>query len=245
MGYFAGDPGPGKPFYAARGLRFEPDGPLLRSEQTLQLNCKTAAKVTLLMDPFARVHATSGVLPRCFLELPEAELVAARQANETFFQVAPVLGSELMPQIPRAPDDFGDWSWARRVYQENAPADWRVDTDFVTTSDQERDSVHWPTISEGWLKLKIAPVRIRSFWYNGDVERPALGSLVIISWSIRGDADITLCKLSGDQLKDCEKCAPTGPSEYAWNISEDSIFELKAVDEYGNRDQKRLNIKVG
>jgi hypothetical protein len=244
IGYFVGEPKSHQAFYAARGLRSEPDGSKLKSQQTLKLNCGAGeTRVTLLMDPFAKVHATSGVLPRGVLQLPEAELARVRQPNETFFQVAPVLGSDSMPQIPRPADDYGDWKWVRRQFDsEGGTAQWKEKSNLIPATDQERDSVEWPTISEGWLKLKIAPVRILSFSNQSTDERPKAGAEAVIGWSVRGDAKVKLFEVAGEN---CTEIPLHDDARYRWTMKEDSSFELQASDEHGNSDRRRLTVEVG
>src|ERR1019366_1566499 len=67
VGFFRGEtPGQG-PFYAAWGLDFgNGKYETLKPEQDLMLDATNPLRLTLLMDPQARVHATSGVLPRVF-----------------------------------------------------------------------------------------------------------------------------------------------------------------------------------
>jgi hypothetical protein len=104
----------------------------------------------LLLDASARIHASTGILPRCVLELPAEVSKQATLLEEVYFTAAPVLddsaGAGAQPTLPRPSDAFGQWSWSTRPttgWHEIRPADDRAR--FV---DQLR-------LTEGWLKLKL------------------------------------------------------------------------------------------
>jgi hypothetical protein len=110
--------------------------------------------VTLLMDASARVHATTGILPRHSVVLPPE---AARQAGlieETYFGVAPVLGtrpqdSASLPTMPRPSDAFGQWSWATRP--DLTAKTWH---DIQPADDRARFANDL-ALTEGWLRLRL------------------------------------------------------------------------------------------
>jgi hypothetical protein len=134
-------------FVSSWGAIIRGDFARLRSQQDLSLTCANEpVAVTMLMDLGARVHATTGILPRISVELPPE---AARQfalIEEFYIRVAPVLGerTEGGPTMPRPSDVFGRWSWATR------PAlAWRE----IRAAD---DRARFPddlALAEGWLKL--------------------------------------------------------------------------------------------
>ena len=166
-GFFVDDELAGSPFYAGWGLDFgNGKYEMLKPEQDLKLDVANPLRFTLLMDPQESVHVTSGVLPRVSFSLPAAEAMGARQAREVFFQAAPVLGTTPTPQIPKPSDDYGQWSWACRPPVTGArqtplsQRPWSEDPELVDASDRANIEAGVPTITEGWLKLKIAPVRV-------------------------------------------------------------------------------------
>jgi hypothetical protein len=133
------------------GLRKQDVGADEKPNPGLELNCDKGLQVTLLMDPQARVHATSGVLPKAVLELPNPQLKGLKQVREVFLQAAPVLGTAATPHVPKPSDDYGQWSWA---YRPNVTG-WAEDPNMVSAAELAGPSVGWPTLTEGWLKLKI------------------------------------------------------------------------------------------
>lgn len=105
----------GAPFYPTWGrTSVERNGLPLFALQDFTIDCLRPLHVTLLMDPQARVHATTGALPRTFPRLLPEDVSGARRAREVFFQTAPVWGVTARPQMPRPSDDYGEWSWACR-----------------------------------------------------------------------------------------------------------------------------------
>jgi hypothetical protein len=251
IGFFRGDPGAApRPLFAAAGLLVEGSHPgVLEPAQPLALNCRGEAAVTMLMDPAARVHATSGVLPRVFLQLPGAESAGARQAHEAFFQTAPVLGSETTPHIPKPSDDYGQWSWACRppVTLNHPDPHWREDPNLLSASDRESDAVSFATISEGWLRLRMAPVRVQSFWIQNGDPRPPKNSQLVLAWNVRGATKLALSKISGGEaqpLPGCSWSAEPLPANCRVTIEQNTIYEVEASDDDGNRDTRRLSIQV-
>ena len=89
---------------------------------------KSRSSLTLLMDASARVHATTGLLPRHQVSLPAEAARLAGLINEFYIGVAPVLGERpgqgaSRPTMPRPSDAFGQWSWATRPEVTDLAAD--------------------------------------------------------------------------------------------------------------------------
>lgn len=124
----------------------------IKYDQSLSVACAgDPLKLTLLMDASARVHASTGILPRHFIQLPEEVGKQVSLIEAVYIAVAPVLGarseeSAAQPTMPRPSDAFGQWSWATRpsmVWHAIKPAD-----------DRARFA-EGLTLSEGWLKLRL------------------------------------------------------------------------------------------
>ena len=194
------------------------------------------------MDPQARVHATSGVLPRVFLELPAADSAGAKGAREVFFQTAPVLGPPATPQIPKPSDDYGEWSWAYRP----AVTNWAEPGELVSVSDRSVLSEPYATLSEGWLKLKIDPVQVLGLWVRDEAPQPAAPTL---AWSVRGAESLQLLRQTKEkpdgELVEKWSQAPL-PSEFKLPLPVDAgtTFVLVASDEDGYQDKKEIIIRL-
>jgi hypothetical protein len=123
-------------------IQYDSEVPVAASDKPVSL--------TLLLDASAKVHASTGILPRSVLELPPEVSKQATLLEEVYFSAAPVLddsaGAGAQPTLPRPSDAFGQWSWSTRPatgWHEIRPADDRAR--FV-------DQV---TLTEGWLKLRL------------------------------------------------------------------------------------------
>ncbi|MBS0169981.1 MAG: hypothetical protein JSR62_06465 [Nitrospira sp.] len=121
-------------------------------DQQLSVACAgDPVTLTLLMDASARVHASTGILPRHAIQLPAEVSKQLDLIKEFYIAVAPVLGAgpearTAQPTMPRPSDAFGQWSWATR------PAvDWRA----ITQADDRARFAEGLTLSEGWLKLRL------------------------------------------------------------------------------------------
>ena len=128
--------------------------------QDFSLDCEAPLSLMMLMDPQARAHAAIGALPRVYLELPADISSGTKRVRDVFFQTAPVLGESDTPHMPRPSDDYGQWSWAWRP----DVTTWKEDPALIEATDRAGFSGTWPAIAEGWLKLRIAPVKVVSFW---------------------------------------------------------------------------------
>jgi len=267
VGFFKGKPPePGKkayplkqhPFYASWGFDFGNQAHTgLQPHQDLQLSCDEAIQVTLLMDPQARVHVTSGVLPKGYLELPAAQLKGAKQVREIFFQAAPVLGTPTTPHVPKPSDDYGQWSWA---YRPNVTG-WAEDPNMVSAAELAGPAVGWPTLTEGWLKLKIEPVLIRSLWMKAPARTPRKDTNITLAWSLHDADSAELFRLGPDGAEESikkwdklrrddseeadEKWIPPGPDgEWTIKVQSDTSFRIRASNRAGDEDYKDIEIQT-
>ncbi|MEU7576636.1 hypothetical protein AB0B50_03405 [Streptomyces sp. NPDC041068] len=129
---------------AARPVRT----PSVADASALSLLPGRALRLTLLMDPAAKVHATSGVLPRKSVDLLRDWFAEDLARLVPSVRVGPVLvdpGTIRMPLMP-APD--GDRLWTRRT----APLSWRDDP-VVAASQQALLPEVSARAQEGCLRL--------------------------------------------------------------------------------------------
>jgi hypothetical protein len=215
------------------------------SIQDFEIDAVQPLHITLLMDPQARVHATTGVLPRSYIELPHENVTGARRVREVFFQTAPVLGISTKPLIPKPSDDYGEWSWAYRP----DVTGWKLDPAIVEATHRAAFTETCPSISEGWLKLAIAPVKVLSFWVRGPVEgveSVARGTRISLAWCLQGADSLLLEQLlnDGSPLLLAKWDAPPFPREFQLIIQSASCFRLSAFAEDAQPSTKLLNVKL-
>jgi hypothetical protein len=233
------------PFYSSWGFDF---GNVtyagLRRDQDLELDCEEAVQVTLLMDPQARVHVTSGFLPKVALELPTEQLKGAKQVREVIFQAAPVLGTPTTPHVPKPSDDYGQWSWA---YRPNVTG-WAEDPNMVSAAELAGPALGWPTLTEGWLKLKIEPVLVRSLWMKAPAEKPQKGTNVTLAWSLFGADSVAVFRLQPDGTEETspekEWSAPPLADECTTLVKENTTFRIKASNAAGYQDYRDIEIQT-
>ena len=253
VGFFKGEPptrrdAPGlnsHPFYASWGFDFGNVAYAgLRPVQDLELDCERRLEVTLLMDPQARVHVTAGFLPKIALELSTSQAKGAKQIREVFFQAAPVLGTPTTPYVPKPSDDYGQWSWTYRPHVTG----WAEDPNMVTAAQLAGPAVGWPTLTEGWLKLKLEPVLIRSLWMKTPAQKPQKGTNVTLAWSLHGADAVAVFRLRPDGSEE------TNP-ERKWSglplaeectilVHENSTFRLRASNQAGYEEYRDIEIQI-
>jgi hypothetical protein len=210
--------------------------------QDFTIDCLQPLAVTLLMDPQARVHASSGALPRVFAELPHETVTGARRAREIFFQTAPVLGLSPTPQMPRPSDDYGEWSWAYRPDVTH----WQLDPTIVEATDRGAFSNAWPAIAEGWLKLAIAPVKVLSFWVREGTQVVASGARIHLAWSLQGAESLRLEQMIGGGAPAllAEWNAAPFPAEFGVQVQAETTYRITASAADADDSVKELSITI-
>ena len=211
--------------------------------QDFSIDCVEPLQVTMLMDPQARVHATTGALPQTFFELPNETVTGAKRAREVVFQTAPVLGFSPTPAMPRPSDDYGEWSW---VYRPDV-TQWKLDPKLIDATDRGGFAGAWPTIAEGWLKLEIAPVKVLSFWLREPAETVTVGTRVHLAWSLQGAESLELVKVKADgkTVESIERWnAAPFPSEYGVVVNAKTTYRIIATAEDAGTDARDLTIKI-
>ena len=177
---------PEGPFYPTWGG--DEDKPTVFGTQDFSLNCEAPVRLIILMDPQARAHAAIGALPRVHLELPADVFSGAKRVRDVFFQTAPVLGESDTPSMPRPSDDYGEWSWAWRP---DVTTGWKEDPALIEATDRGGFSGIWPAIAEGWLKLRIASVKVVSFWVREGNQVPPKTN-IHLAWSLQNAETLAL-----------------------------------------------------
>jgi hypothetical protein len=231
------------PFYAAAGATKLPGLPvqdLIEYKDSHELlDCETAIAVTLLMDPRAMVHVTTGILPKRSVELPSRVSSAAKSAKESFFQVAPLISPGGTVSMPKPSDDFGTWSWAYRPQVTM----WKEAEEITVTSDRGGFSPLAQQISEGWLKLKMNPVAILSFWVREGMLEVPMNTNVTLAWVLQGGDRLTLLA-NENQEKPVQVWVGSLPEQHQVQVTADITYTLILLNKDNNRAEKRLTLRL-
>jgi hypothetical protein len=204
------------------------------------LDCETPVALTLLIDPRAMVHLTTGILPKSVVELPSRVSSAAKSAKETFFQVAPLISPGGAVSMPLPSDDFGKWSWAYRP----KVTMWKEPEEIIAASDRAGFHPTAQQISEGWLKLKMNPVAILSFWVKEGLQEVSLNTNVTLAWVLQGGDRLVL--LANDNENEPVKVwdAQPLPEQYRVQVQADTTYTLILLNKDNSRAEKRLTIRL-
>lgn len=205
----------------------------------LKIDCIIPLELTLLMDPRAKVHARTGILPRRPVELPNSIRSAAKAASEAFFQVAPLVSSGAAVQMPKPSDSFGKWSWAwhPRV------TEWAKEDEIAPAMNQGGFSIKPQELSEGWLKLKINPVAILNFWVKEGLSVPK-DSEITLTWLLKGGDSLCLFENKNGEEKLTEIKSWTDPFENEWKVrvGSETTYTLVLTEKDGYRSEKKLTV---
>ena len=128
---------------------------------SLPFDSATAVYLTLLTDPRAVIHATTGILPIVTIAVPQPFVEAAFSNMQVSFTIGPLLSDLVIPEAP-GPDDLpalvmprpslktGTWSW--RQYDGSAWTTYEVAQSVPTA---QLSNVN-PVLREGLLQLSEA-----------------------------------------------------------------------------------------
>ena len=230
------------PFYPAAGAAGTPYPGSIEYGRTLSVDCETSIAVTLLMDPRAKVHAITGILPRKAVTLPPRVSSAAKSAREAFFQVAPLVSPAGVLAMPRPSDDYGKWSWAYRPQV----TIWKELESVRAPSDLAGFATEPLELSEGWLKLRMNPVAILEFWIKEGTLQVQPNTNITLGWATIGGDRISLSSIEDgkDPLALKEWTGSPLPEEWRVQVRVATTFILVLQDKDGNRSEKRLTVTL-
>jgi hypothetical protein len=104
-----------------------------------------AQRMTMLVDPRAKVHGFTGLLPVASLDLDDRFLTPALRSLSYLFRAGPFLTSPDAVRLPRPAESRGTWSWFDEVLGHSVP--------IAPADDGSRLPLTPPVALEGWLRL--------------------------------------------------------------------------------------------
>ncbi|MDQ0896366.1 MULTISPECIES: hypothetical protein [unclassified Paenibacillus] len=117
--------------------------------------------ITMLLDPCAKAHIYSGLLPVKRLELPDKFRNDNKGNLEVLFQGGPILTNIITEDrlekiyYPKPNDTLGEWNWVERFV--TSTGDWKTRSFPIKPIDAKEFPVDKPvSIREGWLQLKVS-----------------------------------------------------------------------------------------
>jgi hypothetical protein len=124
------------------------DCPFITEGKPLDINAGQRVRLTLLMHPSARVHATTGLLPRKSLELLRDWVTPGIGRIAPSARIGPVLIDPDKVRLPKIAAFGADQSWTRR----DSPITWRDDPILSATQAAllPDGSV---TVEEGYIRI--------------------------------------------------------------------------------------------
>ncbi len=126
------------------------DSPSVAHDPTVPVRPGQTVRLTLLMDPAARVHATSGLLPRKAISLLRDWFAEALDRVVPSFRVGPVLVDPTTIRMPLAAALGRDQAWTRR----DGPTSWHDDP--IAAATQQALLPETPAVvHEGYLRVAL------------------------------------------------------------------------------------------
>ncbi|MGH9115350.1 MAG: hypothetical protein ACRDWW_05910, partial [Acidimicrobiales bacterium] len=128
------------------------DHPYLAPGQVIWIRPGQEVALTLLVEPHATVHATTGLTPRKEIGVRREWVAAGLAAIAPTFRFGPVLADPKQMALPLARDLAGSWTWDHRT----DVVDW-VDDPVIDAGKASGLSATPAVASEGWLRLTPPP----------------------------------------------------------------------------------------
>ncbi len=82
-------------------------------------------RLVMLVDPFAKVHLTTGILPTKTISILPEHYKKALEKMEILFQVAPMLSGKSKLELPVPPEEGYYWSWEQKVKNVKGSLNWK------------------------------------------------------------------------------------------------------------------------
>lgn len=112
--------------------------------------------ITMLIDPHAKIHATTGILPVKAIEIPPDQYTSALQAMNITFLIAPILSdsdtgdpNKDKVSLPIPHEGGGEWKWLEKMSDGSS----KTSTKIVEDINQKKMVFNSPqSLKEGWLQ---------------------------------------------------------------------------------------------
>ncbi len=121
---------------------------------------------------------------------------------------------------------------------------WKEADTITATSDRAGFHPSPQELSEGWLKLKMNPVAILSFWVKEGTLEVSMNTNVTLAWVLQGGDRLTL--LANENEKEPVKVwdASPLPEQYRVQVKADITYTLILLNKDNSRAEKRLTIRL-
>jgi hypothetical protein len=124
--------------------------PYVERDPTVTARPGQTIRLTLLMDPGAKVHVSSGVLPRKSIALARDWIAVALERIAPSFRIGPVLVDPATVRMPQPAALPKEQSWTRR----DTPLTWRDDP--IAAATQEALLPDEPALAqEGYIRVRL------------------------------------------------------------------------------------------
>ena len=116
---------------------------------------------------------------------------------------------------------------------------------IVDATDRGAFSNTWPSISEGWLKLAIAQVKVLSFWVREGIGQIDKETNLHLAWSLQGAESLKLETVADDGTPTLinEWDAQPFPREYNVTVKVRTTYRITAFAEGAEPSFKEITIQ--
>jgi hypothetical protein len=110
-------------------------------------------KVLMLVDPRAGIHATAGILPTQYVEIPPYQYADTLAGLEMTFLTTPVLKESTGLSLPVPAESGYVWSWVEEEQVAGVTSEWIVTPNIGAPTANAVWQYTPQSVTEGWLRL--------------------------------------------------------------------------------------------
>jgi hypothetical protein len=120
----------------------------------------SATNVTLLVEPHAAIHASSGILPVKELTIPPELFTPALQNIEVTFRSGPIITPGIQVRMPLSVEPGYDWSWIQkeRIGWSEVSTRGLIEKPSIVQAFEQGDLLWQRMVDQNWLQL-LDPVQ--------------------------------------------------------------------------------------
>lgn len=186
-------------------------------------------KVLRLVDPHAKIHATTGILPTKTIDIPGDQYAALLETLEVPFLMTPILKEASRLTMPLPKETGYTWSWVTETKEEQKIT-WNVNPVATPPFGQAIAGYTPQTLQEGWLRFNPNLLSFELVNQQGQpIAEASVPNTLVLNMTNNKDAPITI---------------PPGQLTQEGNTHTGTVFYIHFGRLASDEDMAKINIQA-